>query len=362
MNFPNHPNWPAARARWAAFWDRLPVDRPLVDVKAPSGKPPRPLPEARSTEDLWLGLEYVPALTQRKLETTYFGGEAIPADDIHPLMAGWILGCGANVGFAEDTIWHTPFMSSLDESEIGKWRPGPGDPWLGKVEALIDRLLDTAQGQYLVGYAYQLPLNDLLSLLRGPQALLIDLAEDVERCRCAIETLFPLWAENFDRIRRRIERHQAGCVWNWPGLWHDDFVMVTQSDMSCMISPLMFERFVAAELDLLGERYGRVWYHLDGPDAIRHLDRLLAKPYITAIQYVPGDGQPPNGPHWLDLYRRVQAAGRCLDLSVPAEHVEYLVRHLNPEGLVLRTWVDSYDKADELVADAVAWCGSHIHR
>ncbi len=122
----------------------------------------------RSTEDLWLGLEYVPALTQRKLETTYFGGEAIPADDIHPLMAGWILGCGSNVGFAEDTIWHTPFMSSLDESEIGKWRTGPGDPWLGKVEALIDRLLDNAQGQYLVGYAYQLPLNDLLSLLRGP--------------------------------------------------------------------------------------------------------------------------------------------------------------------------------------------------
>ena len=137
--------------------------------------------------------------------------------------------------------------------------------------------------------------------------------------------------------------------------------MVTQSDMSCMISADHFERYVMCELDLLAEYCDRVWYHVDGPDARRHVPALLSRPSVRAIQYVPGAGRAPNGPAYMELYRQVQAAGRCLDISAPLENVEYLVRHLRPEGLVLRTSAADPEQADELLGLAVKWCGTRVN-
>jgi len=102
-------------------------------------------------------------------------------------------------------------------------------------------------------------------------------------------------------------------------------------------------------LDLLAERCSIIWYHLDGPGALRHLPKLLERPYIRAIQWVPGAGNPENGPAYLDLYRQVQAAGRCLDLSASPPMVEFLVRYLRPEGLVLRTRAATPEQAHELI-------------
>jgi hypothetical protein len=132
--------------------------------------------------------------------------------------------------------------------------------------------------------------------------------------------------------------------------------------MSCMISPTMFDQYVVCELEAEAERYERLWYHLDGPRARHHLARLLSLPYVEVIEYTTGDGNPPNGPAYIDMYREIQAAGRCLDLEVPLENMEYLVRHLRPEGVILRTDVSSPAEADELIEKARRWAGSHARR
>jgi hypothetical protein len=248
-------------------------------------------------------------------------------------------------------------MSSIDDP-LGWW-PGPDDPWRHKLTQLMNHLLDMAPGRFLVGIPGQVPAHDLLMLLRGPGDFLCELAEKPARCVQRMHEALELHLENFEYLRGVIEARQPGCVYGWPGIWHPTFVKTTQSDMSCMISEAMFDEYVLPELDRLGDRYGTVWYHLDGPGAVRHLPRLLSRSYIETIQYVPGDGAEPNGPAWLDLYREVQAADRCLDLDVPAENVEFLVRHLRPEGVMLRTHVDSPERAEELLRQAVRWCGTH---
>lgn len=62
----------------------------------------------------------------------------------------------------------------------------------------------------------------------------------------------------------------------------------------------------------------------------------------------------------MDFYREVQAAGRCLDIAVPFENLEYLTRHLRPEGLVLRSDAPSAEHAEAVIAAATRWCGSHL--
>ncbi|MHB1458313.1 MAG: hypothetical protein ACYC0V_15500 [Armatimonadota bacterium] len=352
-----HSDWEKVKARWTAFWEKSETDRPCLDIVVPVDISDSIALQQAAPEDTWFDPEWVSRfLLQSALSREYFG-EAIPSDGAKVLMTGWTHGFGNHIGFSHDTIWHQPYMNSLDNAD--KWNPSADDPWRMKTETLLRHLLHEMAGKILITYPYQLPLNDLFSAMRGPENLLVDLALDVNQCGSAIEASMPRWIENFEYFRRIIETAQDGCFWGWPGIWCKDFVMITQSDISCMISESAFERYVMRELEILGRRYDRLWYHLDGKGARRHLPRLLNSPYIKAIQYVASPDEEPNGPAHLELYRSIQTAGRCVDIAVPPENVECLVRHLNPEGLVIRTWASTRTHAEELLENSTKWCGTH---
>ncbi|HUS48321.1 MAG TPA: hypothetical protein VNA25_29500 [Phycisphaerae bacterium] len=351
------PDWPQACGRWAAFWEGQPTDRPCIAVGAPRpGAKHVPLLAPTTMTDRYFDPDYVAAQWRRQLETTYFGGEAVPTGNV--LMGMYALGCGPGVRFAEDTIWHPVTMRSI-RGPLG-WHPGQRDPWQTKMDRVLGRLLELAPGEFLVGHVCQVMANDLLPLLRGTEDFLVDLATDTDTCCRRLQEVLRLWWEQFDHFRGTVEARQSGCVWGWPGLWHPREVMVSQSDMSCMISRETFDRYVMADLDCTGERYDVVWYHLDGWGAVHHLPTLLSRPYIRVIQFVSTEGQPPNGPAFIDLYRRIQAAGRGLDISAPMENMEYLIRRLTPERLFLRTQADSIEQAEELLHNARKWCGTHV--
>ena len=350
------PDWPQAQRRWTAFWGREATDRPLMDVRAPVSPAPLPLSPPATMEAKYLDADTVVRRWQRTLAATWYGGEAVPTPEF--LMGGYALGCDERVRFVEDTVWHPHMIDSLDAPIT--WDPGPKDPWRRKLDRVLEALLDAAEGKFLVGLTCQVPLNDLIMLLRGTDDFLMDLAEDPAKCARRLVEIFPRHLEVTEHIERLIGRRQSGCTWGYPGLWHRAPFAIAQSDMSCMISGALFEQWVLRELDLIAEHYPFLWYHLDGPRAARHLPTLLGRPYIRCIQYVPGAGAEPNGPAWMALYRQVQAAGRCLDLAVPPEQVEHLVRHLRPEGLLVRTRVKTREEGEELLRNAPAWAGSRL--
>ena len=79
----------------------------------------------------------------------------------------------------------------------------------------------------------------------------------------------------------------------------------------------------------------RCLYHLDGPQALRHLDLLLEIPEIDAIQWVPGAGRD-YWADWIHVYRKIQEAGKSLQLlSVPVTDLHLLFESLRPEGVWL---------------------------
>jgi len=116
----------------------------------------------------------------------------------------------------------------------------------------------------------------------------------------------------------------------------------------------MFEEFFLPHVRAQAEWLDNAVYHLDGPDAIRHLDLLLDVPHIKAIQWVPGAGAPPQT-RWISLHKRVQAAGKGVVIGVEKWEVEPLLRELSPEGLLLRTTCDSEVEARELLKNVTKW-------
>jgi hypothetical protein len=171
-------------------------------------------------------------------------------------------------------------------------------------------------------------------------------ALDQARARQALQTL----------VRERHDYWYGNA--GWMPFWAPEPFNTAQSDVSCMLSPAMFERFVVPELDIYGAEHGALWYHLDGGDARHHLPRLLSLPYLRVVQYTPAPSEPPNGPAHLEMYRRIQAAGRIVHIELPWENVEPLVRELDPARLMLHTWCPSREEGEHLLAQSVAWARS----
>ena len=352
------PDWARSQARWDAFWAMEATDRPCMSVRAPhpNGKKIQ-LPELKTVEDKWMNAEYQLAKALKPLEENYLGGEAPPCSG--HFMAGTTTGCDGHLQFHENCIDITPSMTSIDQPL--SWHPGPQDPWRPRVDAICNRLLDDAPGRYIVSPPGQYPHLDLLNMLRGNENMLLDLAMYPEQCKARLLEMRGPAEENANHFRQLIGARQgdAGYI-TWTGVWCRQLFRATQADCAANISPEMFAEIILPELDFLGERYERLWYHTCGYK--QHLDLCLSRPYMRVIQYSPNPKEPGNGPAHLEFYQRVQKAGRCLDIGVSAAHVEFLVRHLRPEGLHISTHANSVAEAEELLEKAVKWCGNDIHR
>ena len=71
-------DWAEAQARLKTLWEGRFIERPCIAITAPngrSGNPQKPI----SGEQKWLDAEFVIPDILNRVETTYYGGEAIPS-------------------------------------------------------------------------------------------------------------------------------------------------------------------------------------------------------------------------------------------------------------------------------------------
>ena len=351
------PDWASARSRWDAYWAMEATDRPCISVRAPRSEVEKiQLPELKRVEEKWMNPDYQLAKALKPLKENYLGGETVPS--VYVCMAATTTGCDGHLVFYENCIDIIPSMTSIEQPVA--WHPGPQDPWRRKVDAILNRFLDEAPGRFIVTCPAQYPNIDLLYMLRGNADMLLDFALHPEECRKRLVEMREASEEQRHHFRTLVDSRQGDIGYPCGGVWCRQYAMESQADCAANISPEMFTELFVPELDFLGERCERIWFHTCGYK--QHLESCLSRPYMRVIQYAPNAKEPANGPAHLDFYRRVQQAGRCLDLSVPAANVEFLVRHLRPEGLHIAVNVETIVKAEELLENAVKWCGSDIHR
>jgi hypothetical protein len=98
-----------------------------------------------------------------------------------------------------------------------------------------------------------------------------------------------------------------------------------------MIGPRPFKALFLPDIARQAATLGRAIFHLDGPDAARHVDTLVETPEITAIQYVVGAGHPALDK--IDVMKRVQAGGKPLQVLCSFNDVLAVADQLDPAGL-----------------------------
>jgi hypothetical protein len=169
--------------------------------------------------------------------------------------------------------------------------------------------------------------------LRGSARLCLDVADQPVRVRGAVDAIYPAWRRAYSTLYRTALSQGAGII-HWLGLWSNQPYMIPACDFNALIGPRQFRDLFLADIARQAATVGRAVFHLDGPDAARHIDALLELPEIQAIQFTPGAGTP-SALAWVDMFRKVQARSRSLLIVCPADEVIRLCEALRPEGLAI---------------------------
>jgi len=368
------PDWPKAKKRINAFWKNEFIDRCCVAVFAPrkNSKLP-PFPELQMGP--WLGgLEKFddndtesitkwwtdPQQNYERMiawfENTYFGGEAIPATYVNWGAMAMAAFYGSPPIFKKNTVWYPAVIEDWNKWE---WKTDITDnPFRKQIFDITNYLIEQCHGRYFVGTPEVGSAGDLLSLMRGPDKLAMDLIDNPQHVKKAISVLTDTWIKFHEEMFQLTNRiNDDGDVLPWMSLWAPGRHDQVACDFSTMLSPSMFKEFFVPEIKQESAWCEYATYHLDGPQAIKaHLDTLLQIEEIDNIEWTPGVGCPPTfSPQYIPQYKKIQAAGKKLYLLVKIEEIEPILSELSASGLFLCTNADSEDQAKDLLKKIQKW-------
>lgn len=347
------PDWERARERIVAWWDGELIDRPCIQVTAPREGYEQQLAEARerpsdvSLERWWTDIDYVVERMGKQIEATYYAGESFPLfrPNIGPDAFAAFL--GAPLRLLETTTWVDHIIDDWEDTlplrleEDNRW-------WqlqIGLVKAAQEAGQD---GLWLTGVPDTHASGDALSALRGPSRLCLDLYDQPGYVEEALGQVGDIVRHVFHVYFDIVQPEVYGSSCSWLPAWYPGRVSAVQCDFVAFLSPQMMEQFILPALVAEARCLDRAIYHLDGPDAVRHLDLLLSVPEIHAIQWVPGAGALPMT-DWIPLLRRIQQGGKSLWVGCTAQEVPTLLGALKPAGLMIRTGAETEEQARALI-------------
>lgn len=351
---PIKPNLREAQERVEAWWRGELTGRPIMQITSPSADAaPYDGPRTDDLDAWWTDPAYVLPRLEHQLATTYYAAESMPV--VYPVSTRIVsitnkyLGA-PNVYVDRHTTWSSPIIESWDARPALEF--DPDNEWWRRSERLMRETVDLIQARGWDAFVGIPDLNgptEVLSGLRGPQEFAMDFYDAPEVIAPAIRKVQDAWYEAYRRATGITS--ECGGYFTWLAVWSEVPMTDLQSDVSCLISKPMFDEYFLPFIAEQARRIDRTIYHLDGPDAVRHLDSLLAIPELDAIQWVQGAGAG-RMTEWIDLLRRIQDGGKPIWAACEPDEVPVLCRELDPARLLLNVRASSPEEADATILAA----------
>ncbi|NNM87344.1 MAG: hypothetical protein HKL95_02365 [Phycisphaerae bacterium] len=325
--------------RFEAWWNCQMLDRPPVTLRAAApagGSTPPPRPQPTLLRDRWMDVQYVVETAVDAISRRVYPGDSFPMfwANLGPEITATLFGCPLE--FGAETSWSSPVVHAPEEwNQIINTPPDFSNPYWSTLEAIMRYALDICDHRFVVGMTDLHGNYDILAALRDPQALCEDILDHPELVRQAGRHVADGFVAAFDRQYQLV--HQAGfgstC---WTPLYYPGPAYVPSSDFWCMVSPEVARTMILPDILREMQPLERSIFHLDGPQALRHLDMLLALPNLHAVQWVFGAGHGPASA-WIDVYRRIRSAGKAVQVLAesPADALAVLAA-IGPRGV----WLD----------------------
>ena len=356
MSFALKPDFDTVKKRYEAFWHQEIIDRALLGLAIPVEDPkPVPARSYASHRERWLDVDFRAEARAAELANTEYLADSLPVawPNMGPeIFSAW---CGCPYSFGETTTWSEPAIIDWERDEPST-HFDPEHELFRLTVRFTERLLELGKDTFIVGLTDFHPGGDHLAALRDPEVLAIDMIENLDWVR---EKLTSSAAEYtraygifYDMLR------EAGMpITTWTALIHDGRYYVPSNDFSVMISKGMYDDVFLQGIREECRFLERSIYHLDGPGALRHLDSLLSIPELDAVQWVCGAGNEGYR-KWIEVYRRIQNAGKSLQVNgVRLEELPLVFETLRPEGVWLSgiAGVRDRETAEEVIRRVEKW-------
>jgi len=350
------PDYEISKQRFDAFWIHELVDRPLVQFRLYKPKPQRiRLPGRKRfyTKETWADADFQAKRHFVDLSNQLFLGDSLPVvcPSLGLASLPTFYGCSLYIN-RDGTSWNGTLnvnFNNLDWLSFD-WE----SPWLSRTRKLVKACLHIGADHFITGMSNWLVGADCLASIIGYQKFAAALIQEPDWVRQALDRLW------LDFKRLYLEFHaelnlagQPGTTWV-PLLSNGKYYIIT-NDFSASISASMYRKFFLEEVIRECQFLDHSIYHLDGPDALRHLNTILEVENLDGIHFIP----PPTDAtfnRWADVYKRIQEAGKCLIVNCDMAEVDAISHNLKPEGLLLDVGnVTSIEDANDLLKLMGRW-------
>lgn len=358
----NKKNWQETQNKWNNYWNRKNTGRPLMRVIAEledkrdieKEKELKP----KDMKDKYLNPERIVERYRYFCETHKFLGESFPnlSIDFGPgSLAAYL---GSEVVFNEDTVW---FEECVDDwNNYKKLEYDPENTWFKKHIDLFKQVKELAGNDFLVCIPDIMENIDVLSSMRGAQNTIFDMMDEPDEVKERINQVDDLYFQYYDQFYNIVKDEEGGSCYTVFQIWGSGKTAKLQCDFSAMISPNQFREFIKDSLEKQARLLDYVIYHLDGPDAIHHLDALMEIEEIDALQWTSGDYGPDGTfEEWYDIYDKAVDAGKGLWVKVYSgkfeewlERLDKLVARYGSNALFLYFDPMPIDQANRLLEHA----------
>ena len=305
-------DWNKVYDRFEEWWNRSDVKRPLMRIMAAGKKgSPVPLEKPRDPETLYLDPHYIVSSYRNFCETHFFLADAFPNVDINLGPGSMALYLGSEPGFAWDTLWYREICGSPEE--FSKLAYNANNRWWVKHQEIAAEALRLANEDFFVNIPDIIENVDILSALRGPQNLCLDVIEDEKAVLDGVKKIDDLYFQYYDTFFNMLKSPEGIASYTAFSILGKGKTAKVQCDFCALISPIMFRTFVQPSLRRQCRSLDYSMNHLDGPDAIKHVDALMEIKELDALQWTCGAGKPDGGSEqWYPIYDKVRDAGKGL--------------------------------------------------
>ena len=350
------PDFESLRPYYEAFWNGEALDRVAVMATAPLN------PGGQGGAGRWREPRFAATASaeenlddfERWVAGVFFGGLAVPAwrpefgPDVFSAFLGAELQYSAEAPGTSWSGWDRPLLP--DYADLSRLAIRPESPVYGKWLALTTAAIERGAGRYLVSQTDLHAGFDSLAVLRGgPHVVATDILDHPEGVKAAMQLLWKVWKQVNDDYHAVIGGRQLGDC-GWIGIWGPGRMYPVQNDFSCLLSNVQYREFLLEELLAEIAYLDYSIYHLDGFEALQHLDMLLDIPKLNAIQWVHGARFEAEGiGRWLPLYRCIQAKKKGILVHCRPKDVPLALAELKPEGLLLGVGCSTVEEAQAVL-------------
>ena len=218
---------------------------------------------------------------------------------------------GSEPRFEPETVWYEPCI--MDPETHPALRYDPDNKWWRLHLDLIRRLKEAAGDEFRVDIPDLIENIDIYSAMRGPQDALYDIMDYPEKVHAFVEQIDGVYFRYYDAMCDLVRDEEGVTSYTAFNILGRGRVAKIQCDFSAMLSPEHYREFVLPGLQAQTAKLDHSLYHLDGPDAIRHVPAIMELERLDALQWTCGAGQPDGAcPRWYGIYDQVAAADKGL--------------------------------------------------